>query len=169
MSATNRGPQASEIFAPGMLSGRVALVTGGGTGLGRATALELTRCGAHVTVTGRRTEVLEQAAAKIEALAGPVDWLGGDVRTREEAERLVRAVLERHGRLDLLVNNAGGQYFTPAEMIAVKGWRAVWRLNVDGMLNMAEAAFELALGPARAGTIVDVTLSPHHGRSGERR
>lgn len=166
MSATNRGPQASEIFAPNMLSGRVALVTGGGTGLGRATALELTRCGARVTITGRRTEVLEQAAAEIEALAGPVDWLGGDVRTREEAERLVRAVLERRGRLDLLVNNAGGQYFTPAEMIAVKGWRAVWRLNVDGMLNMAEAVCELALGPAGSGTIVNVTLSPHHGMPG---
>src|SRR6202035_1447750 len=97
MSATNRGPQASEIFAPGMLSGRVALVTGGGTGLGRATALELTRCGAHVTVTGRRTEVLEQAAAEIEALAGPVDWLGGDVRTREEAERLLGGARQRSG------------------------------------------------------------------------
>ena len=51
-------------------------------------------------------------------------------------------VLERYGRLDVLVNNAGGQYFTPAEGIAAKGWRAVWRLNVDGMLNMAEAAFD---------------------------
>jgi citronellol/citronellal dehydrogenase len=78
----------------------------------------------------------------------------------------VRAALERHGRLDVLVNNAGGQYFTPAELIATKGWRAVWRLNVEGMLNMSEAAFELALGPARAGTIVNVTLSPHHGMPG---
>jgi citronellol/citronellal dehydrogenase len=156
----------SEIFAPGLLGGRAALVTGGGTGLGKATALELARCGAAVTIVGRRTEVLEQAAAEIGAVAGPVDWVGGDVRAREDADRLVRTVLERHGRLDLLVNNAGGQYFTPAELIAAKGWQAVWRLNVDGMLNMAEAAFELALGPARAGTIVNVTLSPHHGMPG---
>jgi len=156
----------SEIFAPGLLDGRVALVTGGGTGLGRATALELARCGAAVTIAGRRTEVLEQAAADIGTITGRVDWVGGDVRTREDADRLVRSVLERRGRLDLLVNNAGGQYFTPAEMIAVKGWQAVWRLNVDGMLNMSEAAFDLALGQTGGGTIVNVTLSPHHGMPG---
>src|SRR5712675_1817101 len=121
----------SQIFAPGMLEGRAMLVTGGGTGLGRATALELARCGANVTIAGRRTEVLEQAAAEIGEISRPADWVGGDVRTRQGAETLVRSVLERHGRLDLLVNNAGGQYFTPAELIAVKGWRAVWRLNVE--------------------------------------
>ena len=66
----------------------------------------------------------------------------------------------------MLVNNAGGQYFTPAEGIAAKGWRAVWRLNVEGMLNMAEEAFAQALAPAGGGMIVNVTLSPHHGMPG---
>jgi citronellol/citronellal dehydrogenase len=156
----------SEVFAPGLLSGQVALVTGGGTGLGKATALELARCGATVTITGRRAEVIHNAAGEIRERCGKADWVAGDVRERGEAERLVRTVLERHGRLDLLVNNAGGQYFTPAELISAKGWRAVWRLNVDGMLNMAESAVELALGPAGGGMVVNVTLSPHHGMPG---
>src|SRR5439155_683983 len=92
--------------------------------------------------------------------------MSGPGREANEAERLIRAVLGRHGRLDVLVNNAGGQYFTPAELIAAKGWRAVWRLNVEGMLNMTETAFELALGPGGGGTVVNVTLSPHHGMPG---
>jgi len=156
---------ASLVFAPALLAGQVALVTGGGTGLGKATALELARCGAAVAIAGRRAEVLEQAASEIGQI-GEVEWIPGDVREPEDAARLVHEVLERRARLDVLVNNAGGQYFTPAEMIATKGWRAVWRLNVDGMLNMAEAAYELALGPAGAGAIVNVTLSPHHGMPG---
>jgi citronellol/citronellal dehydrogenase len=168
MSATDGQ---SQVFATGLLSGRVALVTGGGTGLGKATALELARCGANVTIVGRRAEVLEQAVVEIGALAtgeltGEADCASGDIRERDDAKRLVRGVLERYGRLDLLVNNAGGQFFSPAELIAAKGWRAVWRLNVEGMLNMAETAFELALEPARAGTVVNVTLSPHHGMPG---
>ena len=157
----------SQIFAPGLLKGRVVLVTGGGTGLGRASALELARCGASVIIGGRRAEVIEQAASEIAATAaGEVTGVAGDVREREGAAALVGSALERHGRLDVLVNNAGGQFFSPAELIAAKGWRAVWRLNVEGMLNMAEAAYERALKAAGAGTIVNVSLSPHHGMPG---
>jgi citronellol/citronellal dehydrogenase len=163
MSASERQ---SQVFAPEALSGRVALVTGGGTGLGKATALELARCGAKVTIAGRRADVLELAAGEIGDLAGVADGVAGDVRQPEQARRLIETVLERHGRLDVLVNNAGGQFFSPAELIAAKGWRAVWRLNVEGMLNMAEAAFELALGPAGEGMVVNVTLSPHNGMPG---
>jgi citronellol/citronellal dehydrogenase len=174
---TSGSTEQSEVFAPGLLSGQVALVTGGGTGLGKATALELVRCGATVVIAGRRGEVLEGAVAEIHATVGQggADWIAGDIREREDAERLVASVLERHGRLDLLVNNAGGQYFTPAEGIAAKGWQAVWRLNVEGMLNMAQAyvaqahAHRIGAGPpdaARDGTIINVTLSPHHGMPG---
>ncbi|MGH2853628.1 MAG: SDR family oxidoreductase [Solirubrobacteraceae bacterium] len=180
----------SEIFAPGLLRGRVALVTGGGTGLGRASAIELARCGAAVAVVGRREEPLRETVAEIErvratqpggGLGGAGEQLGeqagngahwavGDVREREQAHALVAGVLERWGRLDVLVNNAGGQYFTPAEGIVAKGWGAVWRLNVDGMLNMAEEAFAQA-GSAEAGKgpgirVINVTLSPHHGMPG---
>jgi citronellol/citronellal dehydrogenase len=156
----------SAIFAAGALGGRAALVTGGGTGLGRATALELSRCGASVTIAGRRLDVLEQAAREIGELTGrDVHAVAADVRDGADAHRVVGEAAERMGGLDALVNNAGGQFFSPAELIVGKGWRAVWRLNVDGMLNMAEAAHELALR-ARGGTIVNVTLSPHHGMPG---
>ncbi len=156
----------SQIFAPGLLRGRAALVTGGGTGLGRATALELARCGAAVTVCGRREDVLAEAVAEIEALGGEASLAAGDVRDEAQVHAIVDAVATRHGRLDILVNNAGGQYFTPAELIALKGWQAVWRLNVDGMLNMSEAAFKRAFAGGAGGTIVNVTLSPHHGMPG---
>jgi citronellol/citronellal dehydrogenase len=161
---------APEIFAPAILAGTTALVTGGGTGLGKATALELARCGACVTIAGRREDVLAEAAAEIGEIAGGgaegVRTVVGDIREPGDARRMIGAVLERDGRLDLLVNNAGGQFFSPAELIAAKGWRAVWRLNVEGMLNMAEAAHELAFAGGGGGRIVNVTLSPHHGMPG---
>jgi citronellol/citronellal dehydrogenase len=137
----------------------VALVTGGGTNLGRAAAAELVRCGAAVIIAGRREEVLAQAAATL----GPnCSWVSGDIREREGAETIVRAALERHGRLDFLLNNAGGQYFVPAEGITAKGWSAVQRLNVTGTLTMCQAAYDLAMRAA-GGMIVNVTVSPHHG------
>jgi citronellol/citronellal dehydrogenase len=153
----------SEIFLEGLLADQVALVTGGGTGLGKATALELVRCGARVTIAGRREEVLLKATQEI---GEHCDWVVCDIREPTEADALVDTVLKRHGRLDILVNNAGGQYFVPAEAINLKGWRAVWRLNVQGMLNMTNAALEQTMSHAGQGTIVNVTLSPHHGMPG---
>ena len=154
---------ASRIFAGGLLREQVALVTGGGTGLGRATAAELHACGACVAIVGRRAEVLEAAAS---AIGDRCSAIPGDVREESEAARIVDEVLERHGRLDVLVNNAGGQYFAPAEAIEPKGWQAVFRLNVGGTLAMASAAADRAMRPAGRGTVVNVTLSPHHGLAG---
>jgi citronellol/citronellal dehydrogenase len=104
--------------------------------------------------------VLADAA---EEIGERCSFVSGDIRDSAGAEQIIRAVLERHARLDFLLNNAGGQYFVPAEGITEKGWRAVQRLNVEGTLAMCEAAHALAMGPARAGSIVNVTVSPHHG------
>ena len=155
----------SRIFQPGLLDGQVALVTGGGSGLGRATALELAALGARVVVCGRREEPLGETAAAAEG--GGVEALVCDIREEEQVDAFVSSVLERHGRIDLLVNNAGGQYMTPAEDITPKGFRTVIRLNVEGTWLMTHAVATRAMIPeARGGKIVNVTLSPHHGLPG---
>lgn len=151
---------ASRVFVADALAGTVALVTGGGTNLGKAAAAELVRCGADVVIAGRRADVLQAAADEI---GERCSCATGDIRDPEGAAQLVRTALQRHGRLDVLVNNAGGQYFGPAEGITAKGWRAVQRLNVGGTLAMCEHAYDLAMRPAGTGTIVNVTVSPHHG------
>ena len=156
---------ASRIFQPGLLDGQVAIVSGGGTGLGRATALELAALGARVVVCGRRREPLEETAAL--AAAGRCEPVECDIREEAQVDALVDGALERHGRVDLLVNNAGGQYMTPAEDITPKGFRTVIRLNVEGTWLMSHAVATKAMIPEeRGGKIVNVTLSPHHGLPG---
>jgi citronellol/citronellal dehydrogenase len=116
-----------------------------------------------VVIAGRRAEVLADAAVEIGE--GTVT-VAGDVREAADAERAVRAALDAHGRLDVLVNNAGGQYFVPAEAIEPKGWRAVLRLNVGATELMTRTAYELAFEPQGSGTVLNVTLSPHTGMTG---
>jgi citronellol/citronellal dehydrogenase len=149
----------SEIFRTGLLAGQSAVVTGGGTNLGRQAAAELLACGARVVIAGRREEVLVEAAS---ALGEGCSWVSGDIRKSEDAARIVASAVERHGGLDVLVNNAGGQYFVPAEAIGAKGWRAVMRLNVEGTMTMTRAAGD-ALRADGGGAVVNVTVSPHHG------
>jgi citronellol/citronellal dehydrogenase len=155
----------SKIFQPGLLDGQVAVVTGGGSGLGRATALELASLGAQVVVCGRRPEPLDETVA--EAEGARVEARVCDIREEEQVDELVDGVLERHGRIDVLVNNAGGQYMTPAEDITPKGFRTVIRLNVEGTWLMTHAVATKAMIPGGAGgKVVNVTLSPHHGLPG---
>jgi citronellol/citronellal dehydrogenase len=137
----------------------VVLVTGGGTNLGKQAAIELAAAGAQVVIAGRREEVLAEAAAEI---GERCSYVAGDIREPEEATRIVETARRRHGRLDVLVNNAGGQYFVPAEEIAAKGWRAVRRLNVGGTYTMIRAAVGAGFGDD-GGTVINVTVSPHHG------
>jgi citronellol/citronellal dehydrogenase len=150
----------SRVFVDGALEGQVAIVTGGGTNLGKAAAAELARCGASVVIAGRRAGVLEAAAAEV---GDGCSWVASDIREPAGAELIVNTALERFGRVDLLLNNAGGQYMVPAENLTTKGWHAVQRLNVDGTLAMCTAAYELAMRDVGAGTIVNVTVSPHQG------
>ncbi len=153
------------MFSDSLLAGEVAIVTGGGSGLGRETALELSRCGARVTVCGRRMQPLQETAALDHR--GLIDALVCDIREEEQVQQTVDAVLERHGRIDLLVNNAGGQFLAPAESITPKGFRTVMRLNVEGTWLFTHAVATRAIIPSgRGGKVFSITLSPHNGMPG---
>jgi citronellol/citronellal dehydrogenase len=147
-------------LAPDANAGKVALVTGGGTGIGRATALELARTGAKVVVCGRRPEPLQEVQAQLgdDCLAVPAD-----VREPQEVAALVDRALERFGRIDILVNNAGGQFMAPAEEISLKGWRAVHRLAVDAAWDLTRLVAERSMIPNREGVVVFIGFSPRRG------
>jgi citronellol/citronellal dehydrogenase len=148
---------------PGCLAGRVALVTGGGTGIGRATALALAGLGAHVVIVGRRPEKLEETIA----LAGPdgpsISALPLDVREFDQVDAVLDQVLEQRGRIDLLVNNAGGQFLAPAESVSPNGFRAVTRLNLDAMWYLTTRVAARSMIPNGYGKVVSVTMTPQRG------
>ena len=156
----------SPIFRPGLLDGLVCVVSGAGTGLGRATAVELAGLGATVIGCGRRPEPLEETVAEIRGSGGAADAQPLDIREDEAVAAFIDSVLESHGRLDVLVNNAGGQFLSPAEAISPKGFRTVIELNVQGTWQMTHAAAERAFIPQRSGKVISVTLSPHNGMPG---
>jgi citronellol/citronellal dehydrogenase len=156
----------SRIFRDDLLDGQVCLVSGAGSGLGRETALELTRLGAAVVGCGRREEPLAETAGLAEGLAGSFEYETLDIRDEEAVERFFDALLERHERLDVLVNNAGGQFLSPAEAISPKGFRTVIELNVQGTWLMTHAAATKAFIPQGGGKVLSVTLSPHNGMPG---
>lgn len=139
---------------------RVALVTGGGTGIGRATAREFARTGAKVAICGRRSGPLEAVRDELGDICLAVP---ADIREADQAERVVEATLARFGRIDVLVNNAGGQFEAPVEDISSKGWRAVHRLVVDAAWDMTRTVAGRSMIPNRDGLIVFIGFSPRRG------
>jgi citronellol/citronellal dehydrogenase len=156
----------SQIFRDGLLDGSVVVVSGAGSGLGRETALEMLRLGATVVGCGRRTPPLAETAALAAGLPGSFEQEVLDIREEEPVDAFFDRLLERHNRLDVLVNNAGGQFLSPAEAISPKGFRTVVELNVTGTWLMSHAAATKAFIPGGGGKILSVTLSPHNGMPG---
>lgn len=155
-AAAFRSPLATDA-----LEGRVAIVTGGGTGIGAATARELVRTGARVAICGRRPEPL---AAVADALGDESCFAAAcDVRDPEQLAVFLDAVDDRYGRVDVLVNNAGGQFPAPLEDISLKGLRAVHRLNVDAVWDLTHRVANRWLIPQRGGFVAFVGFSPRRG------
>jgi citronellol/citronellal dehydrogenase len=124
-----------------LFEGKVVLVTGGGTGLGRCTAHELAALGAQVVIAARRQELLDKVAAEIAEAGGRCDTASVNIRDEKAVDAMVATVLERHGRLDGLVNNAGGQFVAPLAEMSPNGWRTVIDLNLNGTFLVSRAAY----------------------------
>jgi citronellol/citronellal dehydrogenase len=151
---------------PGALAGRTALITGGGSGIGRAVALDFAAAGARVLVAGRRPDPLARTAKLVADAGGECVAVPTDVREPADVTRLVDAALESFGRIDVLVNGAGGQFAAPAEDISVGGWRAVHRLTVDGSWSVTREVATRSMIPNRSGLVVFIGFSPRRGIPG---
>jgi NAD(P)-dependent dehydrogenase (short-subunit alcohol dehydrogenase family) len=147
------------MLAEGTFAGKVAIVTGGGSGLGRAVALELGRLGAAVVVAGRRLEPLEETIAQIEDWGGYGHAKPTDVRDPEQVNALIEDAVERFGRVDVLVNNAAGNFVVHAEDLSPNGWRAVVGIVLDGGFLCARAAARRMIEQGGGGAILSVLAS----------
>ena len=161
-------PAALAVLADGSLTGRTAVVTGGGSGIGRASALLLSRLGARVVVVGRTVEALEETVVRASEAGnvGAVSAAACDVREPDQVDALLDSVLADLGRIDILVNNAGGQFPSAGESLSHKGFRAVTRLNLDATWYLTVRVAERSMLPQRYGKVISITMSPHRGTPG---
>src|SRR6185369_219465 len=120
------------VFAPGLFTGKTALITGASRGIGAATALGFARLGARVVLAARTRDALDGVAAEIAALGGQSLVVPTDIRDLDQVDALRDATFARFGAVDFLVNNAGGQFRANPFDISDNGWRAVIDLNLNG-------------------------------------
>ena len=143
------------VFRPGLFAGQTVIVTGGGSGIGRCTAHELANLGASVALVGRKIEKLQAVQTEIEAAGGQASIHSCDIRDEPGVKAMIADVIARHGKIDGLVNNAGGQYPQPVKDISLKGWDAVVRSNLTGGFLVAREAFNQSMA-SNGGAIVNI-------------
>src|SRR3989440_5096017 len=143
----------------GTLKDRVAIITGGGTGIGRGIAEEFARLGARVVLAGRKQETIDAAAHAIEDGGGQAFAVSGDVRDPAAVEAIVSAAVERFGGVDILINNAAGNFLAPAEKLSPNGWNAVVGIVLNGSFYCAHAAGLRMIEQGRGGAILNNVVS----------
>ena len=154
------------IFRNGLFEGQVAIVTGGGSGIGLSTAIALGELGARVAICGRNKDKLAAAEQKLRALGVEVFADACDIREVDQIAAFADAVKAKLGTASVLVNNAGGQFPTTAETVTPRGWEAVVRNNLNGTFFMTQAVATRHMIPARKGRIVNVIANVARGFPG---
>jgi len=153
------------IFKADLFQGQTVIVTGGGSGIGRCTAHELAALGAHVILVGRKAEKLQNVAIEIAEDGGTADWQVCDIRDEEAVKALVKHIIQAHGPIHGLVNNAGGQYPSPLAAINQKGFETVLRTNLVGGFLMAREVFNQSMSK-HGGAIVNMLADMWGGMPG---
>ncbi|XP_068102178.1 peroxisomal trans-2-enoyl-CoA reductase-like isoform X2 [Hyperolius riggenbachi] len=161
---------ARSVLIPGLFRGKVAVVTGGGTGIGRAIAAELLSLDCNVVIASRKMERLKAAAEALISEVSPgnpsaLTALQCNIRKEEEVESLMESTLKQYGRIDFLVNNGGGQFPSPSEAISSKGWNAVIDTNLTGTFYCCKAAYN-AWMREHGGAIVNIVADMWKGFPG---
>lgn len=153
------------IFHPQLFEGQTFIITGGGSGIGRAIAHELTSLGAQVVIAGRKADKLAQVEAEIQAAGGKIATCLCNIREEEQCANLVKFTLDQFGAVHGLVNNAGGQFPSPAEFINRKGWNAVLETNLTGTFTMCQQVYNQYMHQ-HGGAIVNVVIEMWRGFPG---
>jgi citronellol/citronellal dehydrogenase len=158
--------ESQRIFATGTLRDQVAIVTGGGSGIGLATVRELVRLGARVAICGRTQARLDTAADELRAAGGTILARVCDIREPAQVEAFVAQTVAELGRIDILINNAGGQFPSPAQHISPNGFLAVIKNNLVGTFHMCREVANQSMIAARRGRIVNVIANIYRGFPG---
>ena len=153
------------MFQAGIFKGKTALVTGGGSGIGYEIARQLLQYGAELYISSRKPERLEVAEEKLREY-GPCHTFPLDIREVEQVEALAAHIKAESGELHLLVNNAGGQFPSPAEDISPKGWQAVINTNLNGTWYMAQTMAKHFFLPQQSGCIINIIVDHYRGMPG---
>lgn len=149
------------IFREGLLDGQVAFITGGATGIGRGISGLLAELGAHVVIASRKPEHLERAEQEIAAGGGKVSTVQLDVRDGDQVKQVIGEVAKRHGRIDLLVNNAAGNFYAPSATLSANAWRAVVEIDLFGTFYCSQAVYPI-MSAQGGGRIVSTSMTLHY-------
>ncbi|CAN6450765.1 unnamed protein product [Victoria cruziana] len=155
-------------FKDTILKGKVALLTGGGSGIGFEISTQFGRHGASIAIMGRRQKVLDAAVDSLRSQGIPAIGLVGDVRKREDAARVLESTIMHYGKLDILVNAAAGNFLVASEDLSPNGFRTVMDIDSVGTFTMCHQALkylkkgEQGKGPARGGTILNISATLHY-------